>query len=141
MQAIKKIALLLLISSKLDAQGSYASIFVAGLADGTAETLKFHYGRFDQKFNANDDYWNPELSWRNKYGQNLEPRFPGSTTFLVWTTDGYHLTRTIRNVATITSIGLYKKKNKNWKVIARDVALHLLAYQAGFYVTYNLIYR
>lgn len=138
---IKKIVILLLISSRIYGQGSYISMFVAGLADGTSETLKFHYNKFDSKFKANDSYWNPEVSWRNKYNENQQPKYFGSTSFLVWTTDGYHLMRTVRNTATIVSIGLYDKKHKNWKRIAQDVVVHLLAYQAGFYVTYNLIYK
>jgi hypothetical protein len=41
----------------------------------------------------NQQYWNPVLSCRNKYknGNKEEgPKFFGSTTFLVWTTDAWH---------------------------------------------------
>lgn len=38
-------------------------------------------------------WWNEKTSWRNKYHElssGTAPRFFGSTTFLVWLTDGWH---------------------------------------------------
>jgi hypothetical protein len=72
---------------------------MAGMADGTAETLQFHYSAFKSKCPSCDDqYWWPEVSWTNKYYQPseaLRPKFPGSTTVFVWTTDAYHLFRSL----------------------------------------------
>jgi hypothetical protein len=71
---------------------------MAGMADGVAETLQFHYSAFAQKCSScTDQYWNPEVSWNNKYADSEEPRqrFIGSTTVLVWMTDAYHLFRSL----------------------------------------------
>lgn len=47
------------------------------------------------------NFWNPNYSYKNKYARYtgtdipnlimMKPRFFGSTTFLVWLTDGWHL--------------------------------------------------
>lgn len=74
---------------------------LAGLADGTRDVLFFRYSRSifpqgtgEQVLGAGEVFWNPAISWRNKW-KNGDPeqgeRFPGSSTFLVWTTDAWHL--------------------------------------------------
>jgi hypothetical protein len=71
---------------------------LSGMADGTAETLQFHYSYFKAKCpSCNDQYWWPDISWTNKYAAsgNLRPKFLGSTTVFVWTTDAYHLFRSM----------------------------------------------
>lgn len=56
------------------------------------DTLEFHYD--ESIFWKHDDsFMDPSVSWINKYKSNtdLTPRFFGSTTFLVFITDGWHL--------------------------------------------------
>jgi hypothetical protein len=46
----------------------FTLMFVSGFCDGTSEALKFHYSAIDNKFGIkNDQFWNPEISWTNKY--------------------------------------------------------------------------
>ena len=57
------------------------------------DTITHH---FDKSIFSRLDpnFWNPAKSWKNKYDQRvpqLGPAFFGSTTFLVFTTDGWHL--------------------------------------------------
>lgn len=74
---------------------------LAGLADGIRDVLSFRYDRsiFPQQYGeqvlgAGPDFWNPEISWRNKW-KNGDPqqgeRVPGSSTVFVFLTDGWHL--------------------------------------------------
>lgn len=45
----------------------------------------------------NQNFWNPVLSYKNKWKDGIsggKPRFFGSTTFLVFLTDGWHLLKT-----------------------------------------------
>ena len=69
-------------------------LFVSGMADGTAETLRVNYSDFKAVFpKANDQYWNPSISWHNKWKNGdirQGEKFPLSSTALVFTTDGYH---------------------------------------------------
>src|ERR1041385_2663132 len=61
--------------------------FTAGAAKGFNETLLFHWDAFHHTFpNANPKWFNPDVSWRNKYKNgNCEegPRYPLSTSVLV----------------------------------------------------------
>ena len=47
---------------------TWALMFVAGAADGLSQDLLFHYDEFVRSTGAtNHQYWDPDLSWRNKY--------------------------------------------------------------------------
>lgn len=125
---------------------SISTVFLAGMCEGGAETLKFHYYKVKNKYpNLNETYWNPEVSWTNKYKNGdvkQGPRFFGSTTFLVWTTDGYHMLRTSRNIFFITTLTLNKNKDKKkWYDYLIKIGTHTLAYQAGFHTTYTLMFK
>jgi hypothetical protein len=119
--------------------------FMGGMFEGTAETLKFHYYRFEKRFpKANDNYWDPVKSWENKYKNNeygQGAKYLGSTTFLAWTTDGYHMTRTVRNGFLMTAIVLKKNKRQKWYWYVVEGFGHLVAYQAGFHASYSLLFR
>src|SRR5689334_8713496 len=66
------------------------TMFVSGLADGTIESINYHYeeGFKPRCPKANDKFWNPALSWKNKYKNNdpaQGPKFTGSTNIFVFT--------------------------------------------------------
>lgn len=122
-----------------------ATMFAAGSMEGTAETLKWHYDQFESVFrDANSEYWNPKVSWRNKY-KNQDPTqgpaYFGSTTFLAWTTDAYHLMRTGRNLMFATTLFIMPKCEFDWRRMLLRVAVYTLSYQAGFHLTYTVIFE
>jgi hypothetical protein len=103
------------------------TMFLAGACDGTAETLKFHYDRFKAVFpKANDQYWNENKSWGNKYANGAcgKEKFWGSSTVFVWTTDGYHMMRFQRNLFIMTSMSfcIGEKKDKWYYYLIQLVA-------------------
>ncbi len=126
--------------------------FVAGGSDGLNQTLIHHYDRFEAKFpNANPQYWNPKISWTNKYkngDENQGPAYFGSRTFLVATTDAYHLTRAV-NRASLVSAGLTLSLNFNSKrklshrLIDLGIGLgtSYIAHSIGFELVYGQIFR
>lgn len=74
---------------------------LAGVADGTRDVLSFRYDRSvfpqgpgERLLGAGEMFWNPDISWRNKW-KNGDPgqgeRFPGSSTVFVFLTDGWHM--------------------------------------------------
>ena len=138
------IILLLLISLNCFAQGqniaSYALVLTSGAADGMAEGVKWHFDKMDKTYNLNDSYWNPDISWRNKYKGGLPangPKFVGSTTFLVWTTDGYHMARAVRNTSFVGAVVIHPFKKKKWYWYVVDFASYYLTYTVGFNITYR----
>jgi hypothetical protein len=118
---------------------------LAGGFEGISETLQHHYPEFDMKFpNANQQFWNPSLSWRNKYrnGDYLQgERFPGSSTIFVWTTDGYHLMRMNRNVLLVSSALFYNREKKTFKQHLLGVCIHSAAFSLGFNLVHNIIFH
>ncbi|MBL7742022.1 MAG: hypothetical protein JNN00_00980 [Chitinophagaceae bacterium] len=118
-------------------------VMLAGAADGVNQALQFQYPGFKKAFpNANDQFWKPALSGANKY-KNGDPKqgakFPGSRTWLVFTTDGYHLTRFADHLflsgAVAFKIAGYEKKK--WYIYIAEAAGYWLINRAGFCMTYN----
>lgn len=116
-------------------------VFVAGASKGFNETLQFHWSYFRKKFpNANPMWFNPAVSWRNKYknGNRLEgEKFPLSTSVLVAFTDQYHLNTFINRLAwtstVVIKIGEGKKPLKHYLL---DILYYTVCHQAGFALTY-----
>ena len=84
-----------------------ALIIVSGMAKGIADRILFHYSTIPEKYNM--FYWNPIISWQNKFkdGDPLKgQKFIGSTTFLVFLTDGWHLMQFLNNKLLVLGIVL-----------------------------------
>jgi hypothetical protein len=118
---------------------------VSGMFDGTAETLKFHTPNFFKRCpGANPQFWNPGLSWVNKW-KNGDPdqgeRFWQSSRAFVCTTDGYHLMRTGRNLFAMGAIVVHLGEKREWYKYLIDFAVNYLAFSVGFTITYDLIFK
>jgi hypothetical protein len=113
-------------------------IFLSGMCEGVMDTISFHYRRFKAKHKkAKDLFWDPEYSWLNKYNSGMKPKFFGSTTFLVFATDGWHLMKWLRNTLLFSSIGfaLY------YTLDFRFAILLYMINRLGFVTVYNGIYK
>lgn len=121
-----------------------SAMFLAGAFNGVSQDLLFHYNEFENTFpNANPQFWDPEISWVNKY-KNKNPlqgaKFPGSTTILVGTTDGYHAMLSSRDIMIVTSISL-SSKSCSWKHFFKKTAAYTIAYGIGFEFTYRMLIK
>jgi hypothetical protein len=122
---------------------SLTTIFISGMADGLNQTISYHYNDFKRMFpNANDYYWNPNISWENKYKNHNPadgPAFFGSTGPFVFVTDGYHLSRFIEHstmaATIILRINLYSKQK--WYIYLAKAAEYLVVNRLGFCMVYN----
>lgn len=123
------------------------TIFLSGVADGFNQTLLFHYDKFKVRFpGARDQFWNPAVSWENKYAQAPDgstlteyEAFPFSTSLLVWTTDGHHLTRAADHFLIYGTVALNFGEKKNWKRILIDGAAHFIVRSVAFNLTYGTL--
>lgn len=162
---MKYLLVFILLFSTVQAQTNWKAIgiksalmFTAGFADGVAEQIRIDYSQFKRTHpNANDQFWNPNKSWINKYADGLQPyevqwyhfgnapyykeRFPFSSTIFVNTTDGYHLARSYRNFAMITAIVVPINGKKNFKQYAIEAIAYFVSYGAGFTLSYDVIYK
>lgn len=117
----------------------------AGMCDGLAQTLYSHYYTFENRFpDANRQYWNPSESWTNKY-KNGDPaqgeKFIGSTTIFVFSTDAFHLLRTV-NKLNLLALGAFEFSEKRpWLNYVIDFVFYSAVYSAGFTLTYEIIFK
>ena len=83
-------------------------------------------------------------AWRNKYKKDnegfliypLEPKFFGSTTFLVFTQDYHHFTRFLNRLFLFLTILLAMKLNFRWWHIFIIYAVWIF----GFHLIYTIIF-
>jgi len=133
---------------------SSPAFVISGVAGGLEETLNHHYGKFKKKFpNANDQFWNPQTSWKNKYkmkdGELVKvngkyvPKFFLSTSALVFTTDAYHLSRTTKRFGTYGGFiinGITVKKQKWWWHVV-DAVVYSAVWSASFHLTHDIYFN
>jgi hypothetical protein len=128
-----------------------ALMLLGGVANGVMDTLSFHYGA--SIFPKDSQYWNKNLSWKNKWKQvdgelvqPLTPRFFGSSTFLVFLTDGWHFFQMIMFAAFRTALVLALasaiRLAPGWKNVALWIlvwiGLHVVQ-AAGFHLMYTWV--
>lgn len=120
-------------------------MLVSAFCDGTSEVLKIKYEDFKRVFpNANDQFWDYNISWVNKYHNGIPPtpKFPFSKTGLVFTTDGYHLMRMMRNCTMVVGVTIpLGSKPKNWKTYVTEGLILYGAYTIGFNMSYDVIFK
>tara|TARA_R110001606_G_scaffold140842_2_gene279858 strand:- start:2449 stop:2838 length:390 start_codon:yes stop_codon:yes gene_type:complete len=121
-------------------------VILAGVSKSIMDVLQFHFS--DSKFNTNrleQYFWNPDLSWMNKYkdfeAMGKVPRFFGSTTFLVWTTDAWHLFQMIKNVTLISGMLLIGFNAGNWKMLILFGGIGYILYTTIFELFYSKIFK
>lgn len=125
-------------------------IILAGCANGIMDTLQFHYAK-SKWARLNPLFWNPSISWKNKYKTDkegnllepLRPKYPGSTTWLVWTTDAWHLFKFIYNGLIRLTIVLLAISHFELSVI-KSIIFAVIMYiglafikAIGFHITYK----
>jgi hypothetical protein len=111
-------------------------VFAAGIAEGLMDFLQFHY----RPIFKNELFWNPELSWKNKYkdGDPMKgPKFLFSTTLFVALTDGWHTMKLLRNVLLFVSlpfIGFFSGTIVAFLIYG---VCARIVYGLGFYISYE----
>lgn len=138
---------------------SIVFIIISGCANGVMDTLQFHYSESIYAEFKNQQYWNPKISWKNKYKSDVEgnllrplkPKFIGSVTFFVWTTDAWHFFKMIYHsfwkiliAILLTEILIFKRsmklKKRGYVAIYSAIFFSLYTIQAiGFHFIYTII--
>jgi len=121
-------------------------LIIAGVSKAIMDTINFHYydsifygGRFNRFF------WNPSVSYLNKYkdfnGLNKIPRFFGSTTFLVWTTDAWHLFQMIKQITLTVGMLILGFYSKEWWDLTLFWVLGYIVYTSIFELFFSKIFK
>jgi hypothetical protein len=130
-----------------------SSMLVSGMLDGTIESISYHYDNgFKNRFpKINNQFWDPSISWKNKYkdgNSQLGPKFTGSTNMFVCTTDAYHMLRTSKRSIDTFTLAYYVNKScseknsnrKKWKRVATDFLVLTAIRCVGFNLTYAVLF-
>lgn len=118
-------------------------LLLTGACKGVMDTLQFHYSSTSVSSWQPEQFWNPMLSWKNKYkgGDPANgPKFPGSITMFVFLTDGWHLMQFfyLRLMVLSLVLSAFTRKRRAWYYIL-DFLLLTAAYLAGFHLLYTII--
>jgi len=131
---------------KLEYISKGALTFGYGFDDGLESVLLHHYSGFEKVFpEANPYWWNPTLSWKNKYRDydNGDKRaaFPGSKTWAVWATDGYHAVRAAKKVKLIFAITINIGERRPAAYYFYDAIFYSTCATAGFHTSWSIIFK
>ena len=132
----------------------FLAVLTIGALDGTMDKLQFHYGKSVFRSFENQSFWNPKISWERKYQrdaegvlvQPLRRAYFGSTTFLVFTTDAWHLAKELKMaiwrsllvIALTLALALVDYVPKWYEVTGIWLGLWLIQ-AAGFHLLYSWI--
>ena len=76
-------------------------VILSAILNAVMDTLNARYSTsllYNNKWPKFNQFTDPALSWKNKWkngNRTQGERFFGSSTFLVWTTDAWHLSKTL----------------------------------------------
>ncbi len=118
---------------------------VSGFGNGMEQKLAYHYSAFKRQFpNANESYWNPNLSWKNKYKNGkpeLGAKYFGSTTFLVFTTDGKHMLDIVAHVPLYFGVVIPLCNNEQRKISTKAIILRYITLVGVNSIMNNISYN
>jgi hypothetical protein len=120
-------------------------VAIAAIAEAIMDTLSH---RFNNSIFSELDrfWWDPTFSWRNKYRQRnitLGPRFWGSTTFFVFTTDAWHMFKMISKEGSLLGIALILVGvlDVNFWHVAILFTLNRLFFGIVFHINYTYLFK
>jgi len=108
-------------------------ILIAGILNSIMDVLKyrFHVSIF-KNFDGNE-FINPVISWKNKWNENGKEKFFGSSTFLAFLTDLWHLCKFLMLVCISLAI-------VNYTMITDYLLLDAFILYCTFTITFELFY-
>ena len=130
---------------------------VAGIFNGRMDSVQFHYSQTEFSKKGNDLYYNPDISWANKYKTDdtgsfirdtegkLQPRFFLSTTALVLFTDFWHLQQFFM-LSILTLIGVLSFafsdpiSYKKWYWVVTTLIIVFILWKACFSLGFHISY-
>lgn len=114
-------------------------LLIGGISNAIMDALQFRYSTSIFRNFKNQQWWNPSISWKNKWknGDNTQgERFWGSSRWFVRFTDAWHFFQGLMFTCFIFSIVLYTPFI-NWWV---DFIGFYLLFTSTFVLFYNKIF-
>jgi hypothetical protein len=121
---------------------SIICIIGAAVSEAIMDKLLFHYNRSIFITYKKQQWWNPKLSWKNKWknGNKEEgERFMLSSTLLVGLTDAWHFFKSIMIVLLCIAIAVYVSYNQLFIYKLFEISVLGTVWNITFNITYNKI--
>lgn len=115
--------------------------FVSGACWGLHEKTMHDWTGFSDRFpNANPGFWNPQVSWRNKW-KDGNPEL-GRNGKLVWTSDAKHILASSNQILAFgAGCTIVIGRKVKWQEYALRIVGSAVGYTVGNYITYDLLYK
>ena len=117
---------------------------LAGMSEGVMDTLQFHYSNSIFYSLKNKLFWNPQISWQNKY-KNGDPtdgaKFPLSTNLLVGLTDACHLFKLLRTFFIFAGIFFMFMSCQTPFHCLMDVMIARIIFGVSFSLSYDYLFK
>ena len=132
---------------------SFGLMFTGGLANGVSDALQHKYSRTifpqlegEKLLGFERDFYDPGQSWKRKYKSwpdDPRPAYPGAKTWLVWSTDAWHFTKTVQLKSMQMAVVVYRlpPSKKQWWWPVADLAIHSLCFSAGWHLSDAIIVK
>ena len=132
---------------------SYLCFFLSGVCKSTSDTLADHYNGSIFFYLSPKWFWDKRISYLNKYKDRDiikgKAKFPGSTTWLVWLTDGWHLSNFLGHLLRFIGIILLSCTSFRLLVDGHIVWINLIYFYIlvyvpeglGFIITYDWLFK
>jgi hypothetical protein len=126
---------------------TYTAIVLAAILAAMGDIMAHKHASSIFNKTGNFSFWGAN-SWVRKYKYN-NPKagraFFGSTTFLVWLTDGWHLVKTLKWLLIFVAIMIgevyYPIGSGHWSLTALEFVIMLVVYGGVFELFYTFILR
>ena len=119
-------------------------ILLSGFFEGLMDRIQFHYnGSLFSKL-KNQVFWNPSISWKNKWklgDPQKGPKFFMSTTLFVFITDAWHLFKFIRNTLIFISLGFLSFRSDDFYLLSFILLISRILYGVGFWLSYKKMFN
>lgn len=113
---------------------AFLMMFIFVVCDALQDVITYNFDTSVFR-NTNRKYFDPRISWKNKYkdcNPNKGERFFGSTTFLVWLTDFWHLLKFIKMnivwIALAVALGI-------WWIYLAGMLFHGIIFELSYRIT------
>lgn len=124
-------------------------IIIAATSNSAMDTLQFHYSTSIFKNFKNQNFFNPEISWKNKWymdskGNILGEKFLGSSTVFTFLTDAWHFFKFIMLTSIFLVIVFYtpiiKIESAFLEFVANFILLRLI-YGCVFEIIFSKVLK
>lgn len=118
-------------------------VIFAAIFKAIIDTLQFHYNKSIFIKRKMQNWWNPEISWMNKYKDHDVSKgeaFLGSTTIFCWITDAWHFFQSLYLNFIFLAIVFFDPIIKT-EILIWNLIISFIIYRVTFGFIFEILFR